>query len=153
MLRQIYAPIVERPLEIVVADDDITDVFMLREAFSAANIRCHVRHLKAGQDTIAFLEGLDWSFKSTLPGLIVLDQHLPDCKGIDVLRYIQSHPELSGIPVMLLSGVFREDERRDAIKEGARCFEKPFALNEWKELALTFQGFCSETEMASLAVA
>jgi two-component system phosphate regulon response regulator PhoB len=38
---------------------------------------------------------------SMVPDLIVLDLHLPDVQGIEVLRHIRSSPELAEVPVVV----------------------------------------------------
>ncbi|MEK7277481.1 MAG: diguanylate cyclase [Chloroflexota bacterium] len=42
------------------------------------------------------------------PDLILLDMHLPDRSGREILQRLKVDPTLSGIPVILLTGAFRE---------------------------------------------
>lgn len=44
------------------------------------------------------------------PDLILLDMHLPDRSGREIVRRLKTDATLSGIPVILLTGVFREVE-------------------------------------------
>ena len=46
------------------------------------------------------------------PDLIVLDVHLPDIDGREICRQIKANPETASIPVLHLSGTFREVEDR-----------------------------------------
>jgi len=49
---------------------------------------------------------------SRRPDLIVLDVHLPDLDGREVCRRIKANPATAAIPVLHLSGTFREVEDR-----------------------------------------
>lgn len=53
--------------------------------------------------------------QSELPDLVLLDVHLPDISGLQVLQTARFIPATSRIPVILLSS----DERRDCILEAA----------------------------------
>lgn len=54
--------------------------------------------------------------RSELPDLVLLDIHLPDMSGLQVLQMARSVPATSQIPVILLSS----DERRDCILGAAK---------------------------------
>jgi len=42
--------------------------------------------------------------QKTLPGLILLDLHLPERNGDEILRLIRADDELSSVPVIVLTG-------------------------------------------------
>ena len=44
------------------------------------------------------------------PDLILLDMHLPDLSGREIAQRLKANPTLSGIPIIFLTGVFREVE-------------------------------------------
>jgi two-component system, cell cycle response regulator DivK len=71
------------------------------------------------------------------PQLILLDLKLPDIDGYSLLETIQKNPDLSKIPVIVVSAfAFKADQER-AIGLGARCyFTKPVNLSA---LILTIQ--------------
>lgn len=46
------------------------------------------------------------------PDLIILDVHLPDIDGLEVCRRVKGRPETASIPLLHLSGTFRELEDR-----------------------------------------
>ena len=62
------------------------------------------------------------------PGLILMDVQMPDLDGCKACRRIKRHPELSDIPVMLMSG--DSGAASKAVAAGADAFmPKPFGLD------------------------
>ena len=58
------------------------------------------------------------------PDVILMDLHIGEVDGIDLLRQIRQHPELKAMPVVMSSGMDREDECKAA---GANAFVlKPY---------------------------
>ncbi len=63
------------------------------------------------------------------PALILLDYHLGTNYGLDLLQILRGDPLSSQIPVIITSGIDREDE---VLAAGAQAFLlKPF---DWQEL-------------------
>jgi CheY-like chemotaxis protein len=62
------------------------------------------------------------------PGLILMDVQMPDLDGCEACKRIKHHPELSDIPVMLMSG--DSGAASKAVAAGADAFvPKPFSLD------------------------
>jgi PAS domain S-box-containing protein len=65
------------------------------------------------------------------PSLVLLDVHLPDMAGIDVLRRLHANPATSGIPVVALSADASAKQVRVMIEEGAVAYlYKPLDVGE-----------------------
>lgn len=61
------------------------------------------------------------------PSLIVLDLMLPDTDGFEVCRRLKSEPETRDIPVLMLTALGGEEERRKGRECGAvEYMTKPF---------------------------
>lgn len=61
------------------------------------------------------------------PSLIVLDLMLPDADGFEVCRRLKSEPETRDIPVLMLTALEGEEERRRGRECGAvEYMTKPF---------------------------
>ncbi len=54
--------------------------------------------------------------------LVLLDLHLPDMSGLDVLRHVRSNDLLATTPVVVFSAEEREDIVRDCLQAGANAF-------------------------------
>jgi CheY-like chemotaxis protein len=62
------------------------------------------------------------------PGLILMDVEMPDLDGCEACRRVKRHPDLSGIPIVMMSGDSEAAGR--AIAAGADAFlPKPFCLD------------------------
>jgi PAS domain S-box-containing protein len=65
------------------------------------------------------------------PSLVLLDVHLPDMSGIDVLRRLRSNPVTAGVPVVALSADASAKQVRLMIDEGAVAYlYKPIDVGE-----------------------
>lgn len=60
--------------------------------------------------------------------LVVLDLNMPDMHGLEVLRFVRTHPSFSDLPVVILTTRDDGESRRDALREGATLYvTKPFS--------------------------
>ena len=65
------------------------------------------------------------------PDLILLDLHLPDMPGEEVLRRLRVDPKTADIPVVILSADARHHQIKRMLKQGARVFlTKPLDVKE-----------------------
>jgi adenylate cyclase len=77
------------------------------------------------------IEGLKW-LEENEADLVVLDWMLPDMEGIDVCREIRKSYSASALPVLMLSALGRDVDRRvNGLKAGANDFmAKPYEVTE-----------------------
>ena len=69
------------------------------------------------------------------PDLVLLDLHLPDMPGQEVLRRLRANPRTAGIPVVVLSADARPSLIKDLLDQGVRAFmTKPLDVREFLEL-------------------
>jgi CheY-like chemotaxis protein len=69
------------------------------------------------------------------PALILLDNHLPDATGTEVLARLAGQPATARIPVIIISGDAAETVRQDLLAAGASEFVvKPFKIDEFTDL-------------------
>jgi len=69
--------------------------------------------------------------KSVKPTLVLLDLHLPDMSGEDVLRELKADPATADIPVAILSADASEGQRRRLLGQGAVAYlTKPLQVVE-----------------------
>jgi PAS domain S-box-containing protein len=90
------------PHSILIVDDDELIRGVTSEMLRAAGFE--VSEAATGADGLRLARGH--------PDLVVMDVHLPDMDGYEVCRQLKGHPETAAIPVLYLSGTFREIEDR-----------------------------------------
>ncbi|MCR4935777.1 MAG: response regulator [Oscillospiraceae bacterium] len=81
---------------IVVVDDDRMSLKLVRRVFEKAGIEGV--YLGSGAETLAYFDG------AAAPDLILLDVHMPDMDGFDVLKRLREDPGLRAVPVVFLTG-------------------------------------------------
>jgi CheY-like chemotaxis protein len=73
------------------------------------------------------------------PDLVLLDLHLPDMPGQEVLGRLHADPRTADIPVVILSADARPSLIRQLLEQGARAFlTKPLDVRELLGLLDTF---------------
>lgn len=103
----------ERPISILVADDDPDDRMMIEEAFVENRIANKIVFVEDGEQLMAYLrrEGAYAELKDTpYPGIILLDLNMPKKDGREALREIKADPELCRIPVIVLTTSIAEED-------------------------------------------
>lgn len=66
--------------------------------------------------------------------LMVLDLNMPDMHGLDVLRFVLSHPDYHSTPIVILTTKGDDQSRHEAFEAGAACYlTKPFQPQSFAE--------------------
>ena len=118
--------------EVLVADDDENDVFLLRIAFQKAGLPHTLIHVWDGEEAINYLRRkTSRNANQTKPKLLLLDLKMPRVDGFDVLRWLQACPETNSLPVVVLSSSTLPADKKKAKDLGAKdYFVKPSSIDE-----------------------
>jgi CheY-like chemotaxis protein len=103
----------ERPISILVADDDPDDRMMIEEAFVENRIANKIVFVEDGEQLMAYLhrEGPYAELKDApYPGIILLDLNMPKKDGREALREIKADKDLCRIPVIVLTTSIAEED-------------------------------------------
>lgn len=97
-----------------------------------ANLRLMVLLLKAAGHQVSGAAngaaGLE-AARRELPDLILCDGRMPDMSGFEVARQIRSEAATSGIPMVAVTGLARDGDRRELIEAGFNGYiAKPFDM-------------------------
>ena len=113
----------ERRTKVLYIEDNLSNYRLLEAIF---NRRSDVELLSAIQGRI----GLELA-QLHQPDLVLLDLHLPDLSGGQVLESLQRDPRTADIPVVILSADATRGSRIRLLEAGAHAFlAKPFDLPE-----------------------
>ncbi len=102
---------VGKPITILMADDDIDDRRLTKEALEESRLANDLRFVEDGEQLLQYLrhEGKYAGDESPRPGLILLDLNMPRKDGRAALAEIKGVPELRHIPIVILTNS-KEDE-------------------------------------------
>ncbi len=128
---------------VVFADDDEDDRLLVKEAFESTEIPSDLYFAVCGQDLIEYLRHQgkysDGSIPSPRPDLILLDLNMPNKNGHEALQEIKDDPELSDIPVIILTTSNQREDITRCYDLGANSFIcKPNTYGELQRIADSF---------------
>jgi CheY-like chemotaxis protein len=114
-----------RPIRVLMADDDADDRQMFREALEESFLSPTLHVVENGEQLLNYLnrrgEYADPQ-SSPRPGLILLDLNMPFINGMKALQQIKQNPELSDIPVVILTTSQSPDDIARAYRLGSNSF-------------------------------
>lgn len=117
--------------DIILAEDDETDVYLLRRAFTDAGVANPLHIARDGVQLAEILTAGQQSTPARLPALILLDLKMPRRDGIATLQWIRSQPAFFAVPVIIFSSSANRLDVERAYKYGANAFlVKPASLDE-----------------------
>jgi diguanylate cyclase (GGDEF)-like protein len=122
----------EAQSSIVIVDDDPEDLASVEKA---------LRPLGCELYTVKDPHGVMYAVQRYRPSVVVLDALLPGLSGFDLCKQIKTDPQLKGIAVVILTGVYlRQQYRQDAIQQfkADGFMTKPFRPPELQRLVAQF---------------
>ena len=135
---------------VLVAEDNPDDALLLRRAIDRAGIRARVKIVNDGEEMILYLQGLGaYADRSAnpLPSLMILDIKMPRRNGLEVLQWLEEHPEFAVVPTVVLSSSNVEKDIRTAYNFGANTyFVKPTTFEELVETMKMMQKYWDKAQ-------
>jgi CheY-like chemotaxis protein len=123
---------------VLLVEDSPDDAFMVQRALKQAGVAQQVIHLRDGEEAVNYLSGrppYDDRDKFPVPALVLLDLKMPRLTGLDVLTWLQGRPDLARVPVVVLTGSVRTEDRNEAQKRGAVGYQvKPVVFEDLVEM-------------------
>lgn len=118
--RQALQPVADA-LRIVYIEDNVSNVHLLERVFEDVG---GIELIPAMQASVGIR-----LVEDHLPDLVLLDLHLPDKPGAEVLRELRSNPQTANIPVVVLSADATENQIHRLLQAGAKAYlTKPIDL-------------------------
>lgn len=107
----------------VLVEDNLAHSGYIAKLLDLINIRTNI--FSSGTDFKKNIQGIS-------PDLIILDNQLPDCYGIELIEYLSANETLKSIPVIMLTGDSRKDLVLRSIEYGvADYIIKPVQLDSF----------------------
>lgn len=128
--------------EILLAEDNPADVYLIREALKEFGVVCSVKAVADGKDVLALISSGDAAW---CPDLFILDLNLPRHDGIEILQKLKSTEAVAHVPVVVLTSSDSPRDRLIADQLGAaRFLRKPSSLEQFLQLGAVFKELLSQ---------
>lgn len=123
-----------RNFTILILEDDPNDVFLLQRALKKNSILNPLQIVPDGIEAVAYLSGAGkYADRSTypFPSFIIMDLKMPRMGGLEVLQWLQDHPEYKVIPTLVLTSSRQQIDIARAYRLGANSYMvKPGSFDE-----------------------
>lgn len=120
-----------RSIQVLLVEDNLGDVVLIREVFKASKRPIHVARVKDGEEALDYLACRGKYAKVDRPDLILLDLNMPKRSGLEVLEQVKNNEALRAIPVIVLTNSKLPSDIRKAYEQRANFYiVKPADLDE-----------------------
>jgi DNA-binding response OmpR family regulator len=121
--------------QILVIEDNSSDVFLLKRALSQQNVLFELTHLANGDQALAFIHREGAYVDVPIPDLILVDLNLSRYNGEDILRKIHDAKHLASAMVCVWSSSESRRDRARIMDLGVAQFvTKPAGLDQFLEI-------------------
>jgi CheY-like chemotaxis protein len=121
-----------RAIDILLVEDDPGDELITREAFEHNKLRNRLHVAHDGEEGLNYLYRRGEHQDAPRPDLILLDLNLPKYDGRQLLEQIKSDPDLSRIPVVVLTTSSAEEDILRSYQLHANAYvTKPVDLDQF----------------------
>lgn len=132
----------EKTIEILLVEDNSTDVLLTEEALASTKIVNHLHVVGNGIEALLFLRKQDEYADAPRPNMILLDLNLPIKRGCEVLAEIKADDNLRHIPVIVLSTSNQELDIIRAYNLNANCYVvKPVSFHQFRQVLQAIESF------------
>ena len=136
---------IDRLLNILLVEDDDVDVQNVRRAFEKAHI---ANPLFVAADGLEALEKLRSGEVPNNRRMVLLDLNMPRMNGIEFLRELRKDPQLSAIPVVVLTTSTMDRDKFDAYQLNiAGYLVKPVTFSNFCDLMVTLNKYWALVEL------
>jgi CheY-like chemotaxis protein len=127
---------------ILLVEDDPGDVMLIRDALAEHKVGNVLSVVSDGVQAMEFVRGQGAYADRDRPDLVLLDLNLPRKTGAEVLAEIKGDPELSTIPVVVLTTSQSEDDVLRSYQHHANAFvTKPLDFEHFKDIVRQIDEF------------
>jgi CheY-like chemotaxis protein len=129
---------------ILIAEDDESDVILLKYQFLVSKVRNPLQVVTNGTQALQYLNGeagYDDRARFPYPILILLDLKMPGRDGFEVLEWMQSHSSHCAIPTIVVTHFEELAQTNRAYQLGARSFlTKPITIPDFVNALRAIKG-------------
>jgi CheY-like chemotaxis protein len=112
-------------ITVLMVEDDLNDIFLVKRAFKRANITHPLQVVTDGVEAVQYLIG-EGKYADRreypIPRLIVMDLKMPRKNGLEVLEWLKKDGALKRIPVVIVSSSQNVADINRAYELGANAY-------------------------------
>lgn len=122
---------------VLLAEDDLDDQAFFKDFLKH---RTDIEIMPIAENGVALLDALEeLKEEQQLPHLIILDQNMPKCNGVQTLQILKSNKQYAHIPVIVYSTYADESLKKECIANGAlRVMTKPITKEGYDKIIDVF---------------
>ena len=126
---------------ILLIEDNPSDIELTRRALERSHVTNELVDVQDGQEALDYLFGSGayaGREAPALPGVVLLDLHLPKVPGLEVLRAIRADPRTRRLPVVILTSSNEERDVAASYDLGVNSYiQKPVNFDKFAEAIRT----------------
>ncbi len=123
-------------------EDSEADIKLAQVALKKAKLINNLHIVKDGHSAIQYLKRGRGFENSTRPDLILLDLNLPRLNGHEVLKAVREDPDLTSLPVVVLTTSDADKDIINSYRLHANCYiTKPVELDKFMEVVQNIEHF------------
>lgn len=127
---------------ILLVEDNEGDARLATEALKDGKISNKLYHVKDGIEAISFLKQEGAYKEAPRPDLVLLDLNMPRMDGREVLEEISKYPDLTNIPVIVLTTSESDIDIINSYSLNANCYiSKPVDFEQFVNVVQSIEHF------------
>lgn len=127
---------------ILLVEDDPGDVLLVREALAEHEVRNELSVVSDGVMAMEYVRGEGDYAEKERPELVLLDLNLPRKSGSEVLAELKGDPNLSTIPVVVLTTSKSDEDILQSYRHHANAYiTKPLDFERFKQIVRQIDDF------------
>lgn len=132
--------VTDRPVGILLVEDNEDDVVIIQEAFAESRLFTIIDTVHDGEEALAYLRREGRYHVVSLPALVLLDINMPKKNGFEVIQAMKADPRLRSLPVVVLTMSDRDEDILRSYAYGACSYIcKPVDLDRFHTVIQTFE--------------
>jgi len=131
-----------RAIEVLLVEDDLGDVELTKEAIEEARLAINLNVVRDGNEAMIYLRREGVHTNAVRTDLVLLDLNMPRKDGREVLRDLRNDPNLTHIPVVILTTSDADEDILNSYDLGANCYvTKPVGLEQFMTVVQSIRDF------------
>ena len=126
---------------VLYVDDDAEDRMLMGDAIQIVNPRYQLVGVNDGNQAFRYLN----HYRSSLPGLIILDLNLPGIDGIGIIDKLQQDKIFGSIPIVVFTTSASPADQNTCARHHVDMITKPISFSVLTDTVKKLLSYCKES--------